>query len=252
MRNHFSKHGAKYIYFSLLMIVVGYAGVILFKTRPISVYSMEKAGLFGDSFGVITCFFTALGFIGLLINLKEQSSYNKKQVFESNFFQMLNHLNEITKDINVSIYAPLLMREVQTVGRGSFKAMNDALKSKYKFKAIYFSDDDSQRKTLTSLYERFWDEYGGNLGHYFRWLYHLMKFVDMSDSKDKDFYIKLICAQLSNQELVLLFYNSSFVRGENFAPLLIKYNIMSNTEPEDLGNESHKTLIPGVKFWKDL
>lgn len=61
MRSHFKKRGSIYLYISLMLVVLGYAGVILYKTRPIDVYSMEKAGLFGDSFGVITCFFYSFG-----------------------------------------------------------------------------------------------------------------------------------------------------------------------------------------------
>lgn len=252
MKKHFQIYGPRYLYIILILIVILYAIFVLYKTRPIDVYSMERAGMFGDSFGVITCLFTALGFVGLLINLREQSSNNKRQVFENHFFQMLNHLNEITKDINVSEYNPILMRDEETVGRATFKTMNDALKVKYKFKKKELSEDLSNRGYLSSQYERFWDEYGRHLGHYFRWLYHLMGFVDKSEYNDKDFYIKLICAQLSNQELVLLFYNSSFVRGDTFKPLLIKYQIMSNTEKEDLANSSHSLLIPELKFWNKL
>ncbi|WP_058959246.1 hypothetical protein [Type-E symbiont of Plautia stali] len=138
MKKHFQIYGPRYLYIILILIVILYAIFVLYKTRPIDVYSMERAGMFGDSFGVITCLFTALGFVGLLINLREQSSNNKRQVFENHFFQMLNHLNEITKDINVSEYNPILMRDEETVGRATFKTMNDALKVKYKFKKKSF------------------------------------------------------------------------------------------------------------------
>lgn len=52
-----------------LLVVIGYAVFLLCITSPISVLSIEKAGQFGDSFGVITCLFSGLAFSGVLVTV---------------------------------------------------------------------------------------------------------------------------------------------------------------------------------------
>ena len=47
-------------------IVLAYAAFIIFMTWPISTYSMDKAGVFGDSFGILTSVFSGLAFAGVI------------------------------------------------------------------------------------------------------------------------------------------------------------------------------------------
>lgn len=248
----------RFIIYSMLvsMIVIGYAIFLIWRAWPIDSWSISNAGVFGDSFGVLTCFFTAFAFIGVLINIdmqREDMARQQKNIdhqnFENNFFQMLNHLNEITKDLTVTSYENSIGHNTEAVGRAAFQKIFKSLRDKFQFKLIHIGDGEDNNPFLLQRYEEFWDEHGLHLGHYFRWLYHLMAFVDKSEVEDRAFYIKLICAQLSNHELTLLFYNASFVRGKGFKKFLIKYKIMSNTESEDLACHTHKTLIPEVKFW---
>lgn len=248
----------RFITYSLLvsMIVMGYAIFLIWRTWPIESWSISNAGVFGDSFGVLTCFFTAFAFIGVLINIdmqREDMARQQKNIdhqnFESNFFQMLNHLNEITKDLTVTSYDKSIGRDTEAVGRAAFQKIFKSLTDNFQFKMIHIGNEKDSESFLFQRYEEFWDKHGSHLGHYFRWLYHLMAFVDKSETEDRAFYIKLICAQLSTHELILLFYNASFVRGKGFKKFLIKYSIMSNTESEDLACITHKVLIPEVKFW---
>ena len=59
--------------------------------------------------------------------------------------------------------------------------------------------------------------HNSRLGHYFRHLYQTVKYVVEQDNeviKDKYGYIKIIRAQLSNYEQVLLYYNAISVFGK--------------------------------------
>lgn len=62
-----------------LLAVGGYAVFVLVASAPISELSVEKAGQFGDSFGVITCLFSGFAFSGVLITLLLQRDELKLQ-----------------------------------------------------------------------------------------------------------------------------------------------------------------------------
>lgn len=47
-------------------IVLAYAAFIIWKTWPISGWSVGQSGVFGDSFGIITALFSGLAFAGLI------------------------------------------------------------------------------------------------------------------------------------------------------------------------------------------
>lgn len=58
------------------------------------------------------------------------------------------------------------------------------------------------------------------LGHYFRHLYQIIKYIDSQDfltTDEKKFYGKIIRAQLSNHELAIFFYNSVSQLGKNWS-----------------------------------
>lgn len=56
----------------VLLTVVGYAVAIITLTWPITELSVEKSGVFGDSFGVLTSLFSGLAFAGLIITIVMQ------------------------------------------------------------------------------------------------------------------------------------------------------------------------------------
>ena len=61
-----------------LLAVGGYAMFLLCATAPTCVLSIEKAGQFGDSFGVVTSLFSGLAFSGILITLYLQREEIKR------------------------------------------------------------------------------------------------------------------------------------------------------------------------------
>jgi hypothetical protein len=99
------------------------------------------------------------------------------------------------------------------------------------------------QKRLKSIYGFFFQKYHFALGHYFRHLYHILKFAFEFETKNKDFasiskkYIDFIQAQMSSYELMLLFYNAlSFPK---LLELIIHYNFLENLAEEDLVLKSH-------------
>lgn len=100
--------------------------------------------------------------------------------------------------------------------------------------------------------------------HYFRHLYHILKFVDGADSLEiskDDFterykYASILRATLSPYELVWLFYNGISCYGnEKFKPLIERYSLLKNIREDLLVNnskdcEDYRTSI-GCKGYDD-
>ncbi len=238
----------------------------------------SKRGVFGDSFGVVNALFSGLAFAGVIfaillqkkelelqrVAIKGEKEAFQKQNFESSFFQLLTMHSEIVNSIVIRKGI-----DGEYFGRKCFGYM---LKE---FKSIYVSDmrndglsgvvlegalkgarkgeldvteelrqliDEKVRKK----YEKFFAEYQPYVGPYFRHLYQAVKFVDQSDFlkefEAKKFYTNLIRAQLSSDELGLLFYNCLSDRGAKFKCLVEKYALFKDMSFEVLMNEEHQNL----------
>lgn len=111
------------------------------------------------------------------------------------------------------------------------------------------------------LYTLFINKYEYAIGHYFRHLFHILKFLDYKECEllemkesdnEKDnireefqYYSNFIQAQMNLPELFLIFYNSlAYPKLQN---LLIKYNFLENLNVETLIDETHKN-IEGMKL----
>jgi hypothetical protein len=95
--------------------------------------------------------------------------------------------------------------------------------------------DDPRWHTVAS-YENLYSEYGPEMGHYFRNLYRIFKFIDETHVKDKTSYSGIVRAQLSTFELGLLFYNGLTSRGAKFKVYAETYALFENLEHQRLGN----------------
>jgi hypothetical protein len=180
-----------------------------------------------DTFGVLHILFAWVVFAGLVVFLiarfrerthtardsEEQKHPQEKYAFERTFFPLFRLRQEIVQGLR---YKSKL--GIDTIGQDSFEAIRED------FVNIALLSD-RWGESSSERYEQFYlrcaqDE----LGAYFRNLYQLVNYIDASRRDDKRFYMHLVRAQLSNNELYLLFYNglSRFGR-EKFLPLLRKY-----------------------------
>lgn len=154
------------------------------------------------------------------------------QNFENTFFQMLHRITDIVSQTKFH----------SVEGREAFRSMcREALDSSH----MEYSGLPSDRRleAISNAYMGFYSEWGRELGHYFRFLYHIFVFIDRShlSGKDKTVYANIVRAQLSTYELILIFYNGLWGEGkEGFKPLIEKYGILKHV------NE-HYLLIPSDK-----
>ena len=147
-----------------------------------------------------------------------------RQGFENKFFQLLNLHHTIVN----SIYLPAQTILAAKKGRDCFEALYEKFADE--LRREYAQGGYGELSVLlNNSYVTFYSRYQSDLGHYFRNLYHIIKFVDQSDVSDKSFYISLIRAQLSIYELTLLFYNClSDLGKEKAKPLVERYCMFKN------------------------
>jgi hypothetical protein len=262
----------------VLLAVALYAGALIYLTWPISSISIDKSGVFGDSFGLLTSLFSGLASAGLIITilmqkeelslqrediklarselsgqraeLKAQNETLKIQRFENTFFKMLEILDSCRKDI---FYQTRHFQRQNTSyeGREAIRQLYEKLSQRYFFNYVQenlsakyvFADKCNNKEGINERYIKFYTEHGDDLGQYFRTLYNIIKLIDRNFSSDEGLiYSNLLRAQLSRYELLLIFYNCLSSYGEKLTPLIKKYLILKHLESE-LIIEQHRWLL---------
>lgn len=161
----------------------------------------------------------------------------KLQNFENSFFQLLNQQNQIvgTMRTNDGHSEARKCFEIWYREKLTYTFQNEWRKSAGMSQQRTIADE---KKYAIKCYEIFYKDYQHELGHYFRNLYHIFKFVNETEVlkdddeaveyKNRKRYTSLARAQLSVYELCLLFYNGLGSEGEKFLPLIKKYDLLEN------------------------
>ena len=264
-----------YRLFLLAVALIGIAAFVFVVVQWASGFSSSdtyaRLGQVGDFFGgVLNPLLTFLTFIGVLATiflqreelketrqevsrqadaLETQLDAIAKQNFEATLFQMLSlhnsNVNELRgKDGN---YNPISGRTVvaQYVTELSRTYANAHTKGY----------DPSDLDLWPKIYFDFWNSHRDALGHYFRLLYNMIRFVDTKMPRvenDSNWiarmeYMRIIRAQLSDAELVLIFYNCFSEHGERLLQYARKYDLFDNLDENLLFNGDHRTKLNELK-----
>lgn len=228
------------------MFAVGVAGLYAWQFQGGLSGTQEVWGQFGDYLGgVLNPMLGFLTLLALLVTitlqsrelrlsteelkksasaLQSQNDTLKRQSFESTFFQLLRLHNDIVTAMDVTAKHS----SIETRGRDCFGVFVKELRGE-----ITQAQATSNAQLAGDAYLGFYRRRQRDLGHYFRLLYHIVKFVDRSDVANKKFYTNLVRAQLSSDELKLLFFNClSPLGNEKFKKLIERYALLK-TLPED-------------------
>jgi hypothetical protein len=205
----------------------------------------------GDKYGSLTSLFTGLAFAGLLFTIYlQQGQINDAEKeqrlrrFENTFFQLQNSLDRIITSTELTALP------TSKKGQVAFAELNK------KFRMDFLLRDNPLPYVVTidqvkNKYGLFYGNYSPQLGHYFRVLYHIYKLIDSAkiDKEDKDFYARLIRAQLSSDELALLFYNCFRDEGENFKKKYVeRYAILKHLKKDEIGNDEILGYFKGSAY----
>lgn len=278
-KNNFTKIEKDYgfIFTSILVTIFIFAlwllTYFLLKDMP----STER-GTLGDMFGTVNSLFSGLALAGIILTIllqrkelklqreelsdtreefKTQNETLKLQRFENTFFNLLNLHHQIVSGIDYRYYksfGPFKRNEEKEIviinGRDVFKYFYNEMKDRLSY--------EDYTKHYLNAYENVQTDFG----HYFRNLYRMIKLVDetnftqnhTNELKKEEFkiryqYICIIRSQISDYELLWLFYNCLSNNGiDKFKPLIEKYSFFKNLPRNLISNETHIDLYSKRAF----
>lgn len=256
-------------------------GIIKFIDEP------TNQGTFGDMFGAVNALFSGLAFAGLIVTLlyqkeelklqreelketrnelnaqklefQEQNKTMKRQRFENTFFNMLSLQQEIVANLSydevervMDFSNPLNNNVKHTIynGRTIFREM-------YLNLTVSIPDNHSYMGIKRAIEANDYGVYSyisstTRFDHYFRHLYRIFKYVDSTElieDNERYDYACIVRSQLSDYELVMLFYNCLTANGRaKFKPLIEKYAIFNNLREELLADSEHKNLYKETAY----
>jgi hypothetical protein len=206
--------------------------------------------------------------------LKNQSETLQIQQFESTFFNMLHLLQEIINELKITVdnqsgngrdffkVAFINLKKFVTQHNTPINDPKEAIKKEALLELIMTKEknpygtlneselNEIKLKTI-EIYEDFYNYYHNTLGHYFRFLFNIMKFTITSNLTvdEKSQYINLIQAQMSSYELGLVFYNALSKHGNRMFDWLEQYKFLENIDSKALLSPLlHSRFYPTTKF----
>lgn len=231
------------------LLIVWLAVAAVWAISGLLLHAETERGTFGDMFGAVNALFSGLAFATLIytawmqreelalqreelaatrselegqkLQLQEQTKTFALQRFEDSFFALLRVHGEIVDAMDI------VGRGGVTRSRDCFKVWYARLQGVHAHTAAY--PEGKTLQAVQGVYGKFYEEHQSELGHYFRHLYHIIKFVKAAPIEDKKRYTSLIRAQLSAYEHLMLFYNCLSPFGiEKFKPLVEEFELLEN------------------------
>jgi hypothetical protein len=150
------------------------------------------------------------------------------QRFEDSFFQLLKLQRDSMQSLRIT-----QPNGQEWEGSRAFRRAVHILESYFKDDGLVPMDEYELFSFVVFGFNATCASDGSDFGHYFRTLYHLIEFIDQSFIDEKAYYVGIVRAQLSTDELTLLFYNGLSEQGENFKPLIEKYALLKNWRMHD-------------------
>lgn len=209
--------------------------------------------------------------------LNAQNDSMKQQRFETTLFSMIGVFNQIIDqmDIEIIYYSEKPITDNYR-GRDCFTKLKLNLAKYYEERSwntepMYNGDRNPWSDEQPNLIEYPHDEYriidaynylyekhASDLGHYFRVLFNIFNFIKksdysgLSDQSANRIYAKILRAQLSDQELLILYYNCLSDHGVKFKQLAIEFELFDNLNVGNLIREDHVKLMDRKAFGNNV
>ncbi len=214
----------KYFVCALLLFASVFFVFALFQYYELYVpIDTEVFGNYGDFIGGAL---SVVSIYLLLETLKEQKQDSKEQQksmadnnFNSVFFGLLSHLQKEIEDLNT------IKNEGQYTNKDYFENLRKELQVRFLPQDYYNKNISQAIRDYTEIYVK-----NPRLAPYFRLLYRICELTDnaeIDEDKKKD-YIKILRAQLTGSELLLLRYNAQTPGGDNFKKYIVRYNLLKH------------------------
>ncbi len=236
----------------LVVIFILWIGTYYYLSVCRTDLSWNEKGSIGDSFGAVSALFSGLAFLAVIItiylqsrSLRESKANTDLQNFENKFFQLVRVHQDILDGIEAHQTAgtnQIIVRGRQRIYQIYGEFVQDLAAE------IHKTPNVDSSELINRTYAALFGRYEHEIGHYFRHLYNIVAFIDRSSLSlgVKKSYTKLLRAQLSSHELLLLFFNCLWDKGRRkFKPLVEKYALLEHMPK--LKHEEYKSLYnPGA------
>lgn len=176
--------------------------------------------------------------------LESQELAIQQERFERSFFQMLSFLNEVVDNLNIRSF------ELDIRGRGVFRYLRSSIENSSKLDRIYPEDSPRSLERAVLVFDTVVTPWSAQLGHYFRFLYRI--FILTEKSAEADHYAKIIRSQISDDELVILFYNCFSEKGRSFQRIAVRFALFDNLNINLLMNVEDVRFLPIEAFGKNI
>lgn len=196
----------------------------------------------GDFGGYIGGTLSLISVILIYYTYRSQSKMNYRNQFEAIFFEMLRSQREIYRDINGAELFVKLRGEIETHFQTSFDYIFTKVEAEQLF-ASYFGYHISSKKTCL---------------HYFRHLYHIIKYIH-SDSvispSEKKKYIDMVQAEMNDDELFITLFNTIWWHFErrkknDYLTWLDDYSFFENMQSPGKWFDTCKKQLFAQTKWK--
>lgn len=241
----------------------------------IIVAGREASAQIGNAFGIVGSLATGLAFAVLLyaiLHQQHQLSLQRAQLratqaelvshrealyaqnrtlaneaFESSFFRLLEFNRHAANTMTGRFAGP---NSDWYRGLDAFRQASNELLYRARMDFEPPLTPQQAQQHLAQAYEAVCLKADSDFGHFFRNLYHLLRFIAERAQANADYYARLVRAQLSTAELVLLFFNCQHPRGTGLMPYLPRYQLLAGMQfPDELGK--YRTLVDPSAFGPD-
>lgn len=240
-----------------ILSICTYAFILIYLSWPITDYSLTKAGVFGDSFGILTSLFSALAFAGMIVTillqkeeltlqrqeladtrkeLEEQKEIFQKQSFNDTFFHLLDYYKQNLCDISVTDK----LNNEEKRGVSALKFLIEkftTVQSEY----ANFYDVNHAEKIKVFEYHLFINiqQVLMRQSRYLTTFEGLLRLVSNHASGDKKIYWDIINSQLTVHERKYIFYHSLVNNGGDFGKLVNESGIIASDSVNIYMPKSH-------------
>lgn len=230
---------------------------------------------FGDLYaGVVGSLLSFSTLIYVILTFKEQKQqFNdnedlaKQTRFESTFFAQLSMLYKVREKVaqDLSAASGNGIKNINDFYREFKSYANNRISKEENISRTLSVLDNSTilpteleraRETLGEIYDDFIKSSNYTIGFYYRYVFNIINFVigQRSNCKDDKKYMNFIQAQMSNEEMALIFYDVISPYGLNknheyaFMEILDKKDFLENMDERFLLHPSHYKIFSHTHF----
>lgn len=172
--------------------------------------------------------------------LEKQNGMIDIQRFEQTFFNIVSLHHEIVNSISL---------ELDSVSKVDGRNVLHKIYHKLSMSLEYNEAQESIEQRYQSIkkgYEAWYIEHEIFIGHYIQNIFHLLSFIDRQNLsfENKYQYAKIVRAQLTNTELLILFYNTvSRIEKRKFIDIMRKYRLLKYLNTDHLLYDMDKEIF---------